>query len=873
MKRQLFASACLIFISAGANAALAQQASVPPPASAGVTDVVVTAEHRTQSVQKASLAIDVVTPTVIKNAGVTQVRDLQTVVPGLIIGQGGPATQIYIRGIGDLGSTPTTNPGVATYIDGVYVARSNAIEGNFYDLSRIEVLKGPQGTLYGRNTAGGALNILTNPPVLTQESGDMNVEIGNYGEFNTDGMLNLPVSDTLAVRGAFQIISRDGYSSEGFDDDHQESGRLEVLWKPTDKFSLRVGGAYTHVGGMGPGFDLDTLNFPNAISSQLAQISEVGSTSGNPSLTNPTVPLGSITIPTNPRLSITDPRVSNVVYGISLLQALEETINNHFSPGVVGPFNGTSYKGYCLSQPLQANNAKVGGVAMHLTGQVPGLCNATLNGVGLLTSLGPFGTATPYVESWDQGAWQAFAGQNNRYWNLNAQMDWDLGFANLTVIPAYRHTDMSYATFPTAVFDDEKETSDEETLEVRLARDTRLVNWTLGGYIFNEDQGLNSQQFAGFLFNTINPETIKTTNYALFGQGTWHITDQFRVITGIRYSDETRALRGESAYIFPEEFFTGFPPPNGLPCFNSATTTCIYDKFSGSITSQSVNYKVGLEYDLSPRNMLYFTVATGTKAGGLNPASIGFPTNDTPIPYKPETVNAFEFGSKNQFFDRRLQVNIEGFYWIYLDHQENATFVSPSGAFVPSTVNAGSADLYGFDLSVVGRATDNDTLTFDVEYNHSEYTNFEFNSANLLPGIDTDCKITVLDAKNDQRVNCKRFPLAQAPLWSGSVGWTHVFNLSNGGHLDATATAQFSDRRYLSNQYNPQVLAPAYVVGNLYATYYSPNGKWNVGAFVRNLSDTVTYQGAFSIRGLNSGLRAVNVGAPRTFGGRIGVNF
>ena len=195
MKRQLFASACLIFISASANVALAQQAAVAASI-ARVGDVIVTAEHRTQSVQKASLAIDVVSPTVIKNAGITQVRDLQTVVPGLIIGQGGPATQIYIRGIGDFGSTPTTNPGVATYVDGVYVARSNAIEGNFYDLSRVEVLFGPQGTLYGRNTAGGALNILTNPPVLTHESGDMNVEFGNYGELNTDGMLNLPVSDT-----------------------------------------------------------------------------------------------------------------------------------------------------------------------------------------------------------------------------------------------------------------------------------------------------------------------------------------------------------------------------------------------------------------------------------------------------------------------------------------------------------------------------------------------------------------------------------------------------------------------------------------------------------------------------------------------------
>lgn len=93
------------------------------------------------------------------NAGVTQTRDITSVSPGVIIGQGGPATQTYVRGVGDFGSSPTYNPAIATSVNGVYVARSNAIEGSLYEISRVEVLKGPQGTLYGRNAAGGALNV------------------------------------------------------------------------------------------------------------------------------------------------------------------------------------------------------------------------------------------------------------------------------------------------------------------------------------------------------------------------------------------------------------------------------------------------------------------------------------------------------------------------------------------------------------------------------------------------------------------------------------------------------------------------------------------------------------------------------------------
>src|SRR5687767_2044506 len=132
-----------------------------------IATIIVTAERREESLQDLSLAIQVLTAEELERANLTQIHDLNTLVPGLQIGSGGNAPQIYIRGVGDFAASALSNPAVAVNIDGVYVARPQAVNSLFYDLARIEVLKGPQGTLYGRNASGGAINLISNRPSLT----------------------------------------------------------------------------------------------------------------------------------------------------------------------------------------------------------------------------------------------------------------------------------------------------------------------------------------------------------------------------------------------------------------------------------------------------------------------------------------------------------------------------------------------------------------------------------------------------------------------------------------------------------------------------------------------------------------------------------
>ena len=199
-------AACSAGSALAADVSLASGSA--PTDDAGLVEIVVTAERREESLQKTSVALQVLSAQELQNAGVVQMQDLSTIVPGLQIGQGGAATQIYIRGVGDLGTTPITNPAVATNLDGVYVARPQAVDGHFFDIARVEVLKGPQGTLYGRNASGGAINIITTRPSLEGFGGYGDVEFGNYSEVLAEGAVNLPLSSEIALR----ISAQDGES-------------------------------------------------------------------------------------------------------------------------------------------------------------------------------------------------------------------------------------------------------------------------------------------------------------------------------------------------------------------------------------------------------------------------------------------------------------------------------------------------------------------------------------------------------------------------------------------------------------------------------------------------------------------------------------
>jgi len=218
--------------------------------------VVVTAQRRTEDVQKAALAITAVSGKDLERRGISQTEELSTLTAGLQVNpSAGPYTTFAIRSVSALSGNAFSDPAIAANINGVYLATPTVIHGLYYDLERVEILKGPQGTLYGRNATSGAINLIPNRPKY-ELGASASLDVGNYDRFNVGAMLNVPVSDGVAFRIAGQRLRRDGFMSDGTSDDDGHAVRGSLLFEPSDSLSILLTGDFAHQGGMGPGATL-----------------------------------------------------------------------------------------------------------------------------------------------------------------------------------------------------------------------------------------------------------------------------------------------------------------------------------------------------------------------------------------------------------------------------------------------------------------------------------------------------------------------------------------------------------------------------------------------------------------------------------------
>lgn len=220
----------------------------------GLEEIVVTAQHRAESSQRAAIALNVISTDQLQNAGVTTSSALNAAAPSLYIARGGGVTPSYfIRGVGNFTNNGYTDPAIAFNVDGVYYGRPGSTIGAFFDLERIEVLKGPQGTLYGRNATGGAINVLTAKPELGTWSGRVALGYGNYNAFDAEAYINAPMGENGALRVSARLLDRDGYNTDGTMDEKGHALRVQMMSELTPTLTARIIGDYTHVGGKGPG--------------------------------------------------------------------------------------------------------------------------------------------------------------------------------------------------------------------------------------------------------------------------------------------------------------------------------------------------------------------------------------------------------------------------------------------------------------------------------------------------------------------------------------------------------------------------------------------------------------------------------------------
>jgi iron complex outermembrane recepter protein len=239
LKKDYFLSSCaIIFMASAASIAHAEEKQEQKNEDV----VIVTAQKRSEAVTKAPIAISAFSGANLKASGVVSVADVQNVAPSVSIGNDGYGVNLNIRGVTTTDTRSKGEQGVSFSVDGVPIGRPSEQGVAFFDTQRVEVLRGPQGTLYGKSSTGGAINVITNKPGQHFEAaGD--AEIGNYGTRRVNMMLNVPVTADLAIRAAVNSNQRDGYillkdGSAPRNDEDNTSGRLSLLYKPTESFSF-----------------------------------------------------------------------------------------------------------------------------------------------------------------------------------------------------------------------------------------------------------------------------------------------------------------------------------------------------------------------------------------------------------------------------------------------------------------------------------------------------------------------------------------------------------------------------------------------------------------------------------------------------------
>lgn len=247
-------------IAMGAVPALAQDAAnagtddagsaptAPPANSGGLSEIIVTAQRRAESIQDTPIAVSAIGGDALAQRGSTDLTAISATVPGLNVSEQVGQARLTLRGIGVDNISTGAESSVAFNQDGVFFSRSAAALASFYDVDRVEVLRGPQGTLYGRNATGGSVNIVTNRPTFTTEGG-VSLTAGNYKTLNAEAYFSTPINDKVAMRIAGQIQNHGGYgknlvTGSDIDNKHSQAVRGQLLFEPTEKLSILIGADY-----------------------------------------------------------------------------------------------------------------------------------------------------------------------------------------------------------------------------------------------------------------------------------------------------------------------------------------------------------------------------------------------------------------------------------------------------------------------------------------------------------------------------------------------------------------------------------------------------------------------------------------------------
>jgi iron complex outermembrane receptor protein len=719
----------------------------------GLEEIIVTAQKRSEDLQKAAIALSAVTGDALKATGVYDPQGLTDLVPGLEVGNNNSNTTFAIRGISSTTDATLGDAAVAFHLDGVFEGRPSAASGLFYDIARVEVLRGPQGTLYGRNATAGTINVVPNHPNFDGDSGSAELETGDYGLLRSAAMFNAPLGETLSVRGAMQTLRHSGYLSTGYDDADDVAARLQALWVPSDTVSLLLFTDYFHQGGVGNGF----VQFP-------------------------------------------------------------------FDPVTQAP------------QRLGSD---------------------------------PWNTPAQIAQS---GYVSPPGHTDNTSWSAHAQLDWNLGGATLTEIAAFHHLTVNYFAFGNGVDNSQLDRETETSNELRLASAADSVSkWVVGLYYHDE-----KQPYTQIFYDNAQPQnatcctylgegdslhfiypSIDNPSWAAFGQLTYPVTSAVRLTGGLRWNRDHKVVNGGTYKFFGED-------TTGFGSFFPAGTQQLSIATNANSTWTKLTWKAGAEADLSPTSLLYGDVSTGYKQGGVFAGA-------SPNTYRPEYITSYSLGSKNRFFDNRVQVNADVFYYKYKDYQvdqlEDLPVPGGGYSFGDDIFNAARATEYGGELESRWLVTDSDEVHLNLAYLHAVFDEFQFPLQANPPRHGVPNPIVYTDLAGATPTS--------APKYASTIGYVHTWRLKSKAELQWLLQSHIESSYWLAVDHSADPnKANSYQAGytrtQTALTYYTAQKKFSTQIYVRNIENKAVIN-TYSYGG--SPPAYASISPPRTFGIAFGARW
>lgn len=771
-----------------------------------VSEIVVTAQKRSESIQDVPISITAVSGATLRERAISDVSQLSNSAPNVSLDAGTPFSgsssilAAYIRGIGANDFAINLDPGVGVYLDGVYLARTVGANLDLPDVERIEILKGPQGTLFGRNTIGGAISVVTRDPAEAFAfRGD--VTTGRYDRLDVRGSVDLPISDGLGALMTFSTKNRGGYqkripypgagqyryeSLTAFQHTGYQAGdeagdqdewtlRGKLLWEATDRLKIRIAGDYMRS---------DQAALPNSV---LAVTSSV-----------PGAFAGTNNIPG----TALDPTGAT---GFGFAGLYNFCIGS--TPGQIAARNAQNLCG-ARGTPLNPGNV------------LPGLASANVDS-------DPTNDRLPYDNRWLSGSRdRSYATGINfskmRTWSLAGTVEFDLAdHLQLKSITGYRNlrwrSGVDLDNSPLQILENSfsmKQWQLSQELQLLGNMLDGKLNYVLGGYYFKEKGSVvDYVVFGEGLLQFVGPVDLKTTNYAVFGQVDWRVTDLIGLTIGGRYTNERKALSSGSSDVNGFNYKLFNCPVYGDPCSSALGFPDPQQPFRYYVTGvnrQKFNNfapKVGVQLHPTDDIMAYGSWSRGYKSGGWTTRI----TN--PLPTAPEfaeeEAETWEAGIKTTLLDRRLQLNAAVFTTKYdgiqLNFQQGVS---------PTIRNAGDARIKGAEVEAVVAPMRGLTINAAVGYIEAQYTTVE-------PGAS-------VPPNAFQAGVFKGADLPRAPKWKLSMAPRYAIELGDAGSLVLLADYSWTSRQWNDTERTQLLRRKPVDMLNASITYRAPSKNWDL---------------------------------------------